>query len=192
MAILDASFVTDFQQIKADDGAFSPIPAGDYTVQVTGSELKSTKDGTGQYLKVTFDVLGPAYQGRKLFQNYNIFNKSANAERIGRSQLKALTTAIGLDTLRDTDEIIGCRVLVHVSIESDKTGRYSDQNRVSKYRPAELTGPMPVMAGPHATTGGYTPMSAPSPTAEAEDGSFASAFAQPAPTIPATNGFDFR
>ena len=199
MAILSASFVNDFSQIRPDDGSYSPIPAGDYTVVIDGAELKDTKDGSGQYVKVAFSIIGPAYQGRKIWQNYNIFNRNADAEQIGRAQLKSLTVALGLDNLRDTDELIGHRALVHVSIQADKTGKYGDQNRLSKYRPADSAPPasasFPGFAGPHATTGGYQPQ-APSSAPMPESGSFADAFgdfAQPAPSIPATSGgFDFR
>ena len=180
MAILNASFVQEFATIKADDGNFTPVPAGDYTVQITGSELKDTKDGSGQYVKAEFTVLGPAYQGRKIFQNYNIFNKNADAEQIGRAQLKSLTTAVGLDTLRDTDELIGRRAFVHVAVVPDKNGKYGDQNRLSRYR--------------HADAAAVNPMAAPSPTADA--GSFNDAFGgfvHTAPTIPAGNGgFNFQ
>lgn len=175
MAILDAAFISDFAQIKADDGSYSPIPAGEYVFQLTGAELKQTKDGSGQYIKGEFTVIAPSYQGRKVFQNFNIYNRNSEAERIGRSQLKALAIAVGLDTLRDTDELIGRTVAARVSIEKDKSGRYDDQNRLSKYKPADtsapaaspMAAPMPAdggsfaaafgggMAGPHATTGGF-------------------------------------
>ena len=35
---------------------FDAIPAGDYEAMVTASELKATKDGTGQYLELTLEI----------------------------------------------------------------------------------------------------------------------------------------
>ena len=176
MAILDAAFINDFAQVKADDGGYSPIPAGEYVFQITGAELKQTKDGSGQYIKGEFTVIAPSYQGRKVFQNFNIYNRNSEAERIGRSQLKALAIAVGLDTLRNTDELIGRTVAARVSIEKDKSGRYDDQNRLSKYKPAEAA------AAPVAS-----PMSAPMP---ADGGSFAAAFG--APSASQARGFAFK
>lgn len=177
MAILDAAFVSDFAQVKADDGSYSPIPAGEYVFQLTGAELKQTKDGSGQYIKGEFTVIAPSYQGRKVFQNFNIYNRNSEAERIGRSQLKALAVAVGLDTLRDTDELIGRTVAARVSIEKDKSGKYDDQNRLSKYKPADTS----ATSAPAAS-----PMSAPMP---ADGGSFAAAFgAAPAQA----SGFAFK
>lgn len=176
MAILDAAFISDFAQVKADDGGYSPIPAGEYVFQITGAELKQTKDGSGQYIKGEFTVIAPSYQGRKVFQNFNIYNRNSEAERIGRSQLKALAVAVGLDTLRDTDELIGRTVAARVSIEKDKSGKYDDQNRLSKYKPAEAA------AAPVTS-----PMSAPMP---ADGGSFAAAFG--APSASQASGFAFK
>lgn len=173
MAILDAAFISDFAQVKADDGGYSPIPAGEYVFQLTGAELKQTKDGSGQYIKGEFTVVAPSYQGRKVFQNFNIYNRNSEAERIGRSQLKALAIAVGLDTLRDTDELIGRTVAARVSIEKDKSGRYDDQNRLSKYKPADV---------PAAN-----PMAAQMPS---DGGSFAAAFG--APSASQAGGFAFK
>ena len=105
-----------------------------------------------------------------MFQNFNIYNRNSEAERIGRSQLKALAIAVGLDTLRDTDELIGRTVAARVSIEKDKSGRYDDQNRLSKYKPADAP--------------------AAAPTMPAEGGSFAAAFG--APSASQASGFAFK
>lgn len=185
MAILNASFVNSFATVQADDGNnFTPVPAGDYLFQIDSTELKDTKDGSGQYVKVSFSIVGPSYQGRKIFQNYNIFNKNEQAERIGRAQLKALTNAVGLDTLRDTDELIGKSLGAHVTIQPGKNG-YSDSNRLSRYSPADKFAPAPVVMKP-AFSGG-SPMAA----APVDDGSFGAAFGMASPAA-TTGGFAFK
>lgn len=169
MAILDAALVEDLKNIKADDGNFAPIPVGDYTLQVNATELKQTRDGSGQFIKVEFSVVAPSHQGRKLFTNFNIYNRNPEAERIGRSQFKAFNDACGIPPVQDTDELCGHVVLAHVTIEKDKTGRYDDQNRLSKFRRAESA--PSVAAAP-----------APAPIVPPSGGSFAAAFSAPSPS----------
>ncbi|RIK77249.1 MAG: hypothetical protein DCC68_17685, partial [Planctomycetota bacterium] len=36
---------------------FEPIPAGKYLAMITDSEMKPTKNGTGHYLQLTFQIL---------------------------------------------------------------------------------------------------------------------------------------
>ena len=179
MAILSADFINSFATIKPDTGSYSPLPVGDYVFQVSGCEEKSTRDGSGKYLKVTFDVLGPAYQGRKVFMNYNMYNRNSDAEQIGRAQLKALTLAAGLQIFRDTDELIGRRVKAHCNIQADKSGRYGDSNRLSRYEPAD-SATMPAM-----------PAAAPMAAEPVDNGSFSAAFGMASPAA-TTGGFSFQ
>lgn len=74
-------------------GGFEPIPAANYTLILVDSEMKETKQGTGHYINVQFEVVAPAFAGRKLFAKYNIDNPSPEAVSIGLGQLKALCNA---------------------------------------------------------------------------------------------------
>lgn len=135
MAILDQSFVNTFKNVEASND-FEPIPPGEYILKVSQTELKNTKDGYGQYIKVAFTVVGPKYEGRKIFTNFNIRNHSQDAERIGASQLKSLVIAGGVqEPLVDTDQLIGATVSARVTVEKSKDPQYGDQNRVSRYQP---------------------------------------------------------
>jgi len=86
---------------------FEPLPAGWYLATITSAELMTTKAGTGQYIKVRYDILGPTHQGRVVFGNLNIRNPSAKAEEIGLQQLGELMGAVGLSRLTDTDQLVG-------------------------------------------------------------------------------------
>ena len=101
MANLGEAF--NVNELPEDQGGFDPIPAGDYHLKVTDSSLEDTKAGTGQYIKVRCDVMGPSHQGRVLFTNINIRNPNPKAEEIGRQQLGSLLRAIGLASLTDTE-----------------------------------------------------------------------------------------
>lgn len=134
---------------------FEPIPAGWYSVTVTGAEVKETKAGTGQYIAVRYDVTGPTHEGRVIFGNLNIRNPNPKAEEIGRQQLGDLMRAIGLASVTDTDQLIGGRCQIKVAIQ--KSEEYGDKNEVKGYK-ADGSAP-PVAAA--ATASAPAPAAAP-------------------------------
>ncbi len=108
MAFLNEAF--DVNELpQGTGGNFDPLPAGWYTVTITQAELKDTKAGNGQYIKLRYDVTGPTHQGRVVFGNLNIKNPNQKAEEIGRQQLGDIMRAIGLAKVTDTDQLIGNR-----------------------------------------------------------------------------------
>ena len=133
MALFGNDFTEDFRNVEAQ--SFEPIPAGEYILQVTSAELKQTKSGTGLMVNVCFDIIGPEYQGRKIFQNFNIRNDNTVAENIGKQQLKALTVAAGITAdLRDTDQLLGATVKASVVVKPAKDG-YEASNNIKSYKP---------------------------------------------------------
>lgn len=105
MASFGQSFVAE--DLPQSTGDFAPLPDGWYNVVINKADIKDTKDGSGQYVAVRYDVTGPSHQGRVVFGNLNIKNKSSAAEDIGRQQLGSLMRAIGLARVDDTDQLIG-------------------------------------------------------------------------------------
>jgi hypothetical protein len=130
MANLGESF--NVNELPEDQGGFDPIPAGDYHLKVTDSSLEDTKAGTGQYIKVRCDVMGPSHQGRVLFTNINIRNPNPKAEEIGRQQLGSLLRAIGLASLTDTDQLIGGEFSGKVTVKNDPT--YGPGNEIKGFK----------------------------------------------------------
>lgn len=132
---------------QGNGGSFDPLPAGWYTATMAGAELKSTKAGTGQYIAVRYDIIGPTHQGRVMFGNLNIRNQSPKAEEIGRQQLGDICRAIGLAKVSDTDQLIGHSLMIKLSIE--KSDQYGDKNEVKGFKPIG-DGAAPKVAAPAA------------------------------------------
>ena len=66
MAFLNEAF--DVNELpQGNTGNFEPLAAGWYTVTITQAELKDTKAGTGQYIKLRYNITGPTHQGRHSF-----------------------------------------------------------------------------------------------------------------------------
>jgi len=137
-------------------GNFDPIPAGVYTASITQANLKDTKDGTGKMIAIRYDITGPSHQGRVIFSNINIRNKSPKAEEIGRQQLGDIMRAIGLASLQDTDQLIGGQLQIKVDIE--KKEGYEARNQVKGFK--ALSGslaPAPAAAPAQAPAAGAAP-----------------------------------
>lgn len=126
-------------------GDFAPIPAGQYTARIADAGIQDTKAGTGQYIKLRLDIIGPSHEGRVVFSNLNIKNPSQKAEEIGRQQLGAIMRAVNLPALQDTDQLIGGTVSIKVAIR--KSEEYGDQNEVKAYKAvAGSAAPAPAQA----------------------------------------------
>lgn len=123
MSNLNEVFDIEDDVFAADDD-FIALPAGDYTVCVTEAELKDTKSGTGQYIKMKLYVTEGEKSGRVLFSNLNIRNQNEIAEKIGKQQMGHVMRAIGLKTLSDTDQLIGGNMIVKVKVKKDE--QYGD------------------------------------------------------------------
>lgn len=125
--------IFDVEFLPQGKTSFDPIPPGWYTVTIASAEVKATKNGTGQYIAIRYDVTGPTHQGRVIFGNLNIRNQSPKAEEIGRQQLGEICRAIGLAKVGDTDQLIGNALSIKVDIE--KSDQYGDKNQVRGFKP---------------------------------------------------------
>lgn len=132
MAILERSFnVNDMPQGQTGD--FTPLPEGWYNASITKADVQATKDGTGQYIKVRYDITGPTHQGRVVFGNLNIRNASAKAEEIGHQQLGELMRAIGVQKLEDTDQLIGHNLSIKLKVRP-ASGDYQASNDIAGWK----------------------------------------------------------
>jgi hypothetical protein len=113
--------------------SYDLLPAGWYTCVITDAELKDTKSGTGQYIKVRYDITGPSCQGRVVFGNFNIKNQNVKAEEIGRQQLGDLMRALGLSAVNDTDQLINGHLSIKVDVRP-ASGEYNAQNEVKGWK----------------------------------------------------------
>lgn len=135
MAFLTETFdVNELPQGKT--GNFEPLPAGWYTSTITQGEVKKTKAGNGEYIKLRFDITGPTHQGRVVFGNLNIKNVNPKAEEIGRQQLGEIMRAIGLAKVADTDQLIGGQISIKLTIKDD--AQYGASNEIKAFN--SLTG----------------------------------------------------
>jgi hypothetical protein len=155
---LDEAF--DDRSVAPSTGVPEPVPPGEYMLQVEQTELVPTKDQTGMMLKATLAIVSGEFEGRKVFPQFNVRNKSAQAQTIGIGELKALAIACGVDwevARADTDSLLWKPFRASVGFEKQQinptTGQpYPLRNRVLKYIPAGQAAPAvaPKVAAPVA------------------------------------------
>lgn len=157
MAFLNEEF--NVNELPQGNGNFEPVPAGWYTATISQAELKDTKAGNGQYIKLRYDITGPSHQGRVVFGNLNIKNANPKAEEIGRQQLGDIMRAIGLAKVTDTDQLIGGQIGIKLEVKED--AQYGASNEVKAFKsvsgsaapaaaaiPAKAAAPAPIKAAP--------------------------------------------
>lgn len=133
MANLGQSF--DATKHDTEQKDFSNLPNGTYELELEGSEVKPTKDGSGQYLSTTMNVLAPdEYNGRKVFGMYNLINKSAQAQEIGNRQFASLCRAIGETQVDDSEQLHYKSFTADIGLgKPSKDGQYPAKNEIKKY-----------------------------------------------------------
>ncbi len=114
--------------------SFEPVPLPQVSVVITDTEVCFTKDATGKYLKVTFEILDPEYAGRLLYHNLTLHNKNEEAVKIGRGQISALCKACGKTGIsKDSSELHGKKLTLNLKIVPG-SGEYGPQNKITGFK----------------------------------------------------------
>lgn len=116
-------------------GEYEELPNGVYDLEVTESDVVPTKNGSGTILKTTNRVVAPAeYEGRLLFNNYNLENANAQAQEIGQRQFASLCRAIGVTEVEDSEELHFKTFRVKIKLgKPSKDGQYPARAEIGRY-----------------------------------------------------------
>ena len=163
------NYTADFTDVQSD---FEPMPVGDYQVVCVNAEKKATKAGTGEYIKMEFDVMGDSqgnFKGRKLWHNINFNNPNPKAQEIGRQQLNGYMLACNLQGVTDTAQLQGYAVIASVKIKRDE--QYGDGNEIKAFKaigqaPTPINTPHPDISQPPTPPQGNP--TEPAPQAQAQ------------------------
>lgn len=134
---LPGGFNTD--DAPADQG-FEPLPPGEYLVMITDTKQQTTKAGDGWYLNVTMEVLEGRYERRLIWEMLHLGNKNQKAVEIAQRSLAGICRAIGIVTVKDTEELHGKPFKIKLKIEPAK-GEYDPKNKIVAYKSATTTAP---------------------------------------------------
>jgi hypothetical protein len=107
-----------------------PLPAGRYIAQLEEVEVKEGEKG--DYWQWAFKLVGEEGQGRKQWVYTSMADNAA-------WKLKEVFTAFGYSLDSDTDEMIGEKVLLTITVGTQQTGdnKGAKVNRVAKVLPLD-------------------------------------------------------
>lgn len=118
-------------EVVPQQNGYEPKPAGDYVMQIVSSDMRTTKNGDGEYLWLEFDILSGPARG-KFWDRLNLKNKNETTVRIAADRLSEICNAVGLIAVQESEQLhmkpIGVRLKI---TEKDGTLRNS-----AKYYPA--------------------------------------------------------
>jgi hypothetical protein len=113
-------------------GSFEPLPLGEYTVMISASEMKPTKNGKGSYLQLTYDVVEGEYHGRKIFDRLNLVNESETAQDIAQRSLSAICRCVGVLHPKNSEELHDKPMIIKLGIRA-ASGEFQASNVVKGY-----------------------------------------------------------
>ena len=115
----------------------SPLPAGDYYVEIEKADVKETANKKGTGCNMTFSILGDVHEnaqkGRKLFNWFTLSHENDMAQSIGQREFHALRLAIGKPTATDTDELLSQNLVIRVGFEKKDPTR----NQIKRFMALE-------------------------------------------------------
>ena len=146
---------------QAQDGApqmdRTPIQPGWYKVTINQFERMMNKNGSGEHLKVEFDL----ENRRKVWNRYNLKNTNPKAEQIAMEQMAALCMSCGYNSIQDVwnpVELLGKSCELYIDLD----GTY---NNVKSVRKVEVTDPVQKLYGSQPVA----PSATPAPSTQAID-----------------------
>lgn len=154
MANLGGTYQADPNNVQGD---YTPVPAGDYLVQIDSSDIKDAKKPGNRYIQLDMVIMEGPEAGRKLTDRLNLWNDNQQAVDIAQRSLNALCVAVGKLSIEDSSELHGIPMIATVKVDPAKpyTDNNGDQkpgspsNSIRTYKPRS--------AAPAASGGGFKP-----------------------------------
>lgn len=111
---------------------YTPLPAGEYQMEVVESEYAATADGLGFVLKTKAQVVGGAFDQRPFYLNFMLEHADDTAQEIGQRDFAGLRRATGVLSPNDSEELhwIPFRVEIGAQIR-ERTGEL--ENVIKQY-----------------------------------------------------------
>lgn len=130
MAQLPSYF--DANQVEPD-APRELFPAGDYTMQITASDMEEAKKPGNWFLKLELTVVDGPLAGRKIFDRLNLVNSNPQAVDIAQRQLSAICHATGKLGIDDSSALHMIPMQVKVSLDVRKDDPNKHENNIKGY-----------------------------------------------------------
>jgi hypothetical protein len=108
------------------------VPIGWHMMAIVASEMKTTNDGKGKYLKLEHQVIEGEYKGRKVWVQLNLVNPNETTVKIAQEQLSAICHATGVLKLKNSSQLHNIPMQCRVTIRQSKG--YDPQNDIKGWK----------------------------------------------------------
>ena len=129
-----AEFGFDFDASQVDTSSYSEIPEGQYVAVINKAERKPTRKGDAEYLSLEFQVVSDQQNGRKIWENLNLWNANQQAVKIAFESLASICKAVGVLKPTDTDQLVGRPMRITIKHKPDRQSG-DLQARIVKFEP---------------------------------------------------------
>jgi hypothetical protein len=144
-----AEFGFDFDASQVDTSSYSELPEGQYVAVINKAERKPTKRGDAEYLSLEFQIVSDHQNGRKLWENLNLWNANQDAVKIAFASLASICKAVGVLKPTDTDQLVNKPMRITIKHKADRQSGEL-QAKISKFEPT--TPQAPTQYAPPAPT----------------------------------------
>ena len=108
----------DASTVEPFSGDFETIPKGSYKAIIVESEPRNTKDQTGKYISLQWQIVEGKYENRRIFSKIHTHNKSSKAVDIGKGQLSAICRAVNVLKPKDSHDLHDLPVMIKIDHET--------------------------------------------------------------------------
>jgi hypothetical protein len=125
----------DASKIEVND-SYDVIP--DNTIVnavITSTEWKETKDKTGGYLSVKYEIIDGNHKGRVIFENLNLQNANQKAVEIAQATLAKICNSIGKIQVQNSEELHNIPLILKLGVNPAQNG-YEPSNKIKSYSSA--------------------------------------------------------
>lgn len=155
-----------FDAETTEEMGFEAIPAGDYLAMIVESEMKTTKDGNGEYLQLKIEVVEEGeFKGRNLWERLNVKNANETAVKIAMSTLKSVCRAVGNMAPRTSGELHDVPFVVRVKVGKRKDTGDPNNEIKGYFSRAEAAAAKQQQATPRVAAGSTPPVQSAAPWA---------------------------
>jgi hypothetical protein len=98
---------------------YETLPAGKYLVEITDTEMKPTKTGTGEMLQIEFTVTDGEFKNRKIWDRLCLRHPNPEAVKIAKANLSAICHAVGVMKPGESIELHHIPLVIAVKCKTD-------------------------------------------------------------------------
>ena len=163
--------LTDVEEL--DPSSIGPMPAGDYEMVAQTWESKKSKANNHKMINIPFEVIGPQYAGRKVWENFML---EGNGLNVSKGKIRNWRKAMGLNPDVENFNLEALESMMNVPFDAtlkieiggDKGDgtKWDDKNVIAKFNPKGDSTPAPQQAEPVPET----PVEAVASTDDDDDG----------------------